>query len=190
MSDIPRLPPGYEAFLTWSKEHGGRYYEFHRAYDRRGRLDRGRSFWITVPPEFEAPESVRSLSFDDLRRTLGGRAPDFAAFSSETAAPHSLDEWIRVAGASILPRAERPSPLALPWQYEGMHRDGADWTRCSGFVPNEGQDEPALARDAAEALGADLVILRDGAGRLIAIRDAGGALVDSPFQENINMNEI
>lgn len=177
---MPRLPPGCEAFLTWSKECGGRYYEFHRVYDRRQRIDRGRSFWITVPPEFEGPESVRSLSFDDLRRTLGRRAPDFAAFSSEMAPPRLLEDWFRVAGASILPHAEPPSPMALPWQYEGVHWDGADWTRCSGFVPNDGQDEPALARDAAEALGADRVILRDGAGRLRAIRDADGALVDSP----------
>lgn len=186
MSDMPRLPPGYEAFLTWSREQGGRYYEFHRVYDRRFRLDRARSFWITIPPEFEAPESVRAVSFQGVRRALGPSAPAWGEFSTYRVDPTRLAGWLDAAGAPLLDQTRPLPPPAesLPWEYHGMHWTGARWTPCSGIVPNEGHDEPSLARDAAEALQADRVILRDAAGRMLSIRDADGGLVKSASVED------
>jgi hypothetical protein len=196
MSDLPKLPEGHVAHLTWFKEHEGRYYEFLRVYDPSGGLERGRSFWVTMPADFAGPGPMRALSWDDCKRRMGAHAPTFEEFSSEYLAPGRLDELFARAGqkpqSTIDPVEGEPigDEPPRPWTYSGVRSAGRDFVACSGYVPCELDDDAVSARDAATVLEADRVILRDAGGRLLSVRDWEGRRVSTQEATAILRAEI
>jgi hypothetical protein len=95
MSFYPSLPDGYGHQTAWAPERNGTKWELHRVYDRDGRLERSRCFWIVYPlfaREFPPPRRV--VTWADVP---GVR---FAAFTRATTSLEQVERWIDRANAS------------------------------------------------------------------------------------------
>lgn len=93
MKGLPILPTGYSLQLSWSHSRSLIKWEFYRAHDLHGRLDRGHCYWLITEPDGRA----RSISYADLPKR---QRPSFEHFSAASTALSRVQEWIDAARGS------------------------------------------------------------------------------------------
>ena len=185
MYQLPVLPQGSVAQPIWLRQLDEQSLEFAHVYDAAGRLDAGRCYWMVSAPDSIDATTVRYVTWNRLREQLGRRAPSFARFSSFKAPAPQLVKWFHSAGARLSGESPREVTAGadrtpLPWNYYGLRRAGDGWVRTSGYVPSDGEETEAAARDAADLLGADAVVLEDARHHVISVRGTDGLPVEVP----------
>jgi hypothetical protein len=160
------------------RDRGSRHYQFSMAYDARGRRDRAHSYWMVTDDGATDAREVRYVTFEALGRADGRRAPAFPEFGSYVVPEDSIDRWIGDAGVPVTGDAASEEataePHPLPHNYLGFREAEGEWVPVSGYLPSEEDDSPEAAREAAELMEADAVVLEDGRHQVVAVRGWDG----------------